>query len=286
MDFLSLNSIKQAHISTKRSYNYLVVAALQEELNEFYNLTSKLGKHTKLAGGAVELIYKMDKREVTVVAYTPNKMGMAYNSAAIMRIIQLHQPVYTFFIGSCAGLYPAKQNPGDILIPHFIFNYESGKYTTSGIFESDYMSFDTNDDIRKYAEIIKNRVSKQYNVTTDENFCSGGAIIDNTEKKKEIMKDAARKVTGLDMEAFSVACINNILREEGKKLSVIKGIMDFGEDKTASEKENNKKLAMVNSAKFALELINYIEENVMNAEQDVSITPKSFLESFFKAFIS
>ncbi len=43
-------------------------------------------------------------------------------------------------------------------------------------------------------------------------------------------------MTGLDMEAFSIACINNILKAEGKKLAVIKGIMDFGENKSESEK--------------------------------------------------
>ncbi len=110
-------------------------------------------------------------------------MGMPYNAASIMRIMSLHEPIYTFFIGTCAGLYPDIHKAGDILVPHFIFNYESGKYGEDGEFESDYISFDTDEDIRKYAEIIKTRVSKQYSVTTDENFCSGGAVIDNPEKK-------------------------------------------------------------------------------------------------------
>lgn len=278
--FSSLFNYSTGLVTSKPTYNYLVVAALQEELNAFFDLTSHLSKKARKEGGAIELIYKKGKREIKILAYSPNKMGMPYNAAAIMRIILLHQPIYTFFIGTCAGLYKDKQKPGDILIPHFIFNYESGKHTANGDFQSDYVSFETDDEIRKFAEIIKNRVSKQYNVTTDENFCSGGAIVDNHEKKEKIIKDSARKVSGLDMEAFSIACINSILKEEGKKLSVIKGIMDFGEDKSESEKEQNKKLAKINSAKFALELIDYIDDNIMGINQDAAITniSKGFLE--------
>ncbi len=46
-----------SEIISKQTYNYMVVAALQEELNEFYELTSKLKRHERKKGGAVELLY-------------------------------------------------------------------------------------------------------------------------------------------------------------------------------------------------------------------------------------
>ena len=106
---------------------------------------------------------------------------------------------------------------------------------------------------------------------TDEHFCSGAAIIDNAAKRDEIKSIAPRKVSGLDMEAYSIACINNILKVEGKKLSVIKGIMDFCENKAGSEKAENKKLAISNSAKFTKELIMYIDEHIMGPKQGIQI---------------
>ena len=151
-------------INVKPSYNYLVVAALQEELNAFTSLTSKIRKVKSLETGTDELSYKMDNsaNEIKILSYATTKMGMSYNAAAVMRIIQIHQPIYTFFIGTCAGLYPEKQKCGDVLVPHRIFNYESGKHSEDGRFEPDHTCYETDDDMRRYAEIIKNKVSRQY----------------------------------------------------------------------------------------------------------------------------
>lgn len=258
-------------ITTKKTYNYLVVAAIQEELSEFYSLTSKLKRHARVAGGAVVLTFEIDKkREIEILTYSSNKMGMPYNAAAIMKIICMHEPIYTFFIGTCAGIKDG-QKPGDVLVPHQVFNYESGKHNSTGVFEPDHIGFETDDDIRKYAEVIKNRVNRHYKVIADENFCSGAAVIDNVDKKREIVKHLPRKVTGLDMEAYSLACIQNILKSEGKKIGIIKGIMDHGENKEQSEKSKNKELAITNSAKFALELIKYIEDNILGSGQEIYI---------------
>ena len=80
-----------------------------------------------------------------------------------------------------------------------------------------------------------------------------------------------RKVTGLDMEAYSLACIHNILKEEGKKVAVVKGIMDFGKMKIESEKNNSKELAKTNSAQFTLGLIEYIYDSIINNVQNIKI---------------
>jgi nucleoside phosphorylase len=253
-------------LSSNSTYNYLVVSALQEELIAFTDLTSKLQRTQKFRTGAVEYNYKKSqKQNVKLLTFTSNKMGMSYNAAAIMRIIVTHHPLYTFFIGTCAGLGKDEQQPGDVLVPQFVYNYESGKYKDDGTFHPDHVCFETDEEVRKYAESIKRKVDKNYSVFTDENFCTGSAVIDNAEKRKSIVDKIPRKVTGLDMEAFSLACINNILREEGKRVSVIKGIMDFGEDKSASEKKANKEKAKINSAKFTLALIDYIEDNILSS---------------------
>jgi hypothetical protein len=259
---------KEPILSTKEAYNFLVVAALQEELSAFTEQTSKLTRIKKLSSGAVEYIYKKSlKKNYKILTYTSNKMGMAYNGAAIMRVIMQHQPIFIFFIGTYAGLNSEEQNAGDVLVPHFIYNYESGKHNENGEFKPDHICLETDEEVRKYAEIIKKKVDKEFNVFTDENFCSGSAVVDNIDKRKQIVEQIPRKVTGLDMEAYSLACINNILKEEGKKVSVVKGIMDFGQDKTISEKAENKTKAKVNSAKFTLALIEYVEENVLNVSE-------------------
>ena len=260
------NSILDSRITqivAKKHYNFLIVAARQDELSAFIDQTSNLKKGAKVEFGVRELRYEEKKTKIDILTYTPAIMGMAFNAASIMRIICKYQPVYTIFIGTCAGLYSDKNKYGDVLVPNNIYNYESGKHLDD-VFECDHNCYSTDDDMRKYAGILANKLDKKINIITDEHFCSGSAIVDSKTKKLEIISRLPRKVTGLDMEAYSIACINHILREEGKKLCVIKSIMDFGENKSASEKSQNKILAMQNSGKVALELIKYIHSEIIN----------------------
>jgi nucleoside phosphorylase len=270
-DTIEQNVYTKSFISSKKSYNFLVVAARQDELSAFIDQTDNLKKGEKVEFGVRELRYVEKKLQIEILTYTSANMGMAFNAASIMRIICKYQPMYTIFIGTCAGLNSDKNKCGDVLIPQNIYNYESGKHKDNNEFESDHNCFSTDDDMRKYAEILKNKLDKKINIIADEHFCTGSAIIDSKQKKDEIISRLPRKVTGLDMESYSIACINYILREEGKKLCVVKSIMDFGEKKTESEGNDNKKLAMYNSGKVTLELIKYIHNEIINNRKDYII---------------
>lgn len=258
-------------VKAKETYNFLVVAALQEELNEFYKLNQSFNKKTKKEGGAYEVSYTIRGEKIKILTYTPNKMGMPLNAASLMHIIGLHEPIYTIMIGTCACI-AKKHNLGDVLIPDRVFSYESGKYE-NGEFKPDYSAHNTGDDLRKQAELLKSQLGSKlkYNVTTDEDFCSGGAVVDDIELSKEIISRCGRKLSGLDMEAYSVACINTILKGD-KELLVVKGISDFAKDKQDAEQQGNKDLAKQNSAHFAFELIKHLQETQFGFNQNVQIT--------------
>lgn len=235
----------------------LVAAALAEELNAFYKIKkSAFAKKVKLEGQVFEVKWKINGQQVKVLTYTPNQMGMPYNAAALATVVALHKPDYTLFIGTCACLNDEKKAYGDVLIPSRVFSYESGKYR-DGKFLPDYISFETGDLLRKKAEELKTRVVNTFQIITDEQFCSGAAVIDDEEKRNHIIDHSARKVTGLDMEAYSVACLNSILKPK-HELLVIKGIMDFAKNKFTTEATGSKELAKTNSAQVAFQLIEYI----------------------------
>lgn len=263
--------IKQKNVETPLQYEYLVCSALQEELMAFYSLSDSFKVKKHLDEGAVEVSIKIKNRKVKILTYSSGKMGMPYNAVALMKIVTKHNPAYTFFIGTCAGLNKAKQNYGDVLVPDAIFSYESGKHEDNGKFKPDHINFETDGEIRRYAEIIKSKFASKFNVFTDENFCSGAAVIDNMSIRDKIKQASPRKVTGLDMEAFSISCMNNILKTDKKKFSVIKSIMDFGENKSKSEAKKNKETAKTNSAKFAFELLKYIEENITQKKKKIAL---------------
>ena len=257
-------------IATKPTYNFLVVAALQEELNEFYKMNQSFSRKRKKEGGTFEVSYITGGKSVNVLTYTPNKMGMPYNAAALMKIILLHKPVYTLMIGTCACI--AKDHKlGDVLIPDRVFSYESGKYD-NGKFKPDYASFSTGEELRKQSELLKSQLGNKldFNLTTDEDFCSGCAVVDDIELSDEIIKRCGRKLSGLDMEAYSIACINQVMKGSNELL-VIKGISDFAKDKRETESKGNKEQAKQNSARFAYELIRHLQNTIFSTEQDIEI---------------
>ena len=263
-DFFSTDVI------SKPTYNFLIVAALQEELNEFYKLDSAFKSKKLIEGGAVELSYSCREYNINLITYTPNKMGMPFNAAAIMNIISIHQPFYTIMIGTCASV-SSKHKLGDVLIPDRVFSYESGKYE-KGIFKPDYVSHSTGDELRKQAEILKSELQAKLNfgVTTDEDFCSGAAVVDDNELGIEIINRCGRKLSGLDMEAFSIACINTVLKGS-KELLVIKGISDFARDKGDTEQLGNKEIAKQNSAKYAFELVKHLQSTLFTNRTGITL---------------
>jgi nucleoside phosphorylase len=248
----------------------MIVAALQEELNEFYNQNKGFTKPIPKEGGANEISFQYKKREVKILTFATNNMGMPINAASIMKIISIHQPIYTIMIGTCACI---KRNHklGDVLIPKRVFSYESGKYE-KGVFDPDYEAISTGVQLRKEAELLKSRIitKLKYNVTTDEDFCSGGSVIDDKEMSDEIVKRCGRKLSGLDMEAYAIACINSILFPD-KELLVVKAISDYAKNKEESEVEGNKELAKNNSAHYAFELLKHLEDSIFGVSQYVKI---------------
>ncbi len=247
-------------IAKKETYNYLVVAALQEELNEFYKLEKSFKKKVEKDGGAFEIEMNCNGITIKILTYSPNNMGMPITATHLMDIVLKHNPIYTLMIGTCACLNN-KHNLGDVLVPDRIFSYESGKYE-NGDFMPDYLAHSASGKLRKQAELLKSILGKKikFNVTTDEDFCSGAAVIDDKKIVSKILKNGSRKLSGLDMESYAVACMNTLFKGE-KDLLVIKGISDFANKKSESEIRGNKDLAKKNSAKFALQLIKHLQNN-------------------------
>lgn len=257
-------------VASYESYNFLIVAALQEELNEFYKLDPNFSKMERMEGDCYEVSFNNNGKTIKVLTYSADKMGMPFNAASIMRIINIHQPYFTLFIGTCASI-GKKRNLGDVLIPHRIFSYESGKYE-DGSFKPDYYAYETGETLRKQANLLYSRIenSLKYKVSYDDDFSSGGAVIDDENIVIEIEKRCGRKLSGLDMEAYSIGCINFILKPN-KELLVIKGISDYARKKGETEQLGNKELARKNAAEYAFELIKHLDSNVLGPPKEIEI---------------
>jgi nucleoside phosphorylase len=234
---------------------FLVVSALPDEMEAFYNTNEAFKTRTSIEKGSSvnRTILKFKSSAQTILTFTSARMGMPHNSASIMQVIEKYQPAYILFIGTCASLKNGAKL-GDVIIPKTVFNYELGKYKNLA-FLPDNDSYKMSELILERAESL--RTSKpdwlKFNVVTDDDFYSGSVVVDSKFIKWLIKRRASRKANGLDMEAYSLGAIAYL--QKLKHVGVIKGVMDLGLKKS----DNSKILAMANAAKFTFELLTHIE---------------------------
>jgi nucleoside phosphorylase len=233
-------------------YTYLVAAALQEELHAFIKLTG--GKQSMPDSDEVSILIGHEEHKVAV--FSADKMGMPYNAGAIMDVYHRLKPKFVLYIGTCAGL--GDYDFGTVMIPIRAFSYESGKLS-EGNFLSDYIAYDFGMQLRKWAGdcAYSEEASLPYKVITDEDICSGAAVVDDYQRVAEIRNKGSRKLRALEMEAFALACLNHMLQGMCEFL-VIKAISDKAMKKDEAEKNNGKEIAKANAADFAFRFLKYL----------------------------
>ena len=65
---------------SKPEYNFLVVAALQEELNAFYNVNGGLSKPKLIDNNTSEVSFQLKNKIVRVLTFATDSMGMPINA--------------------------------------------------------------------------------------------------------------------------------------------------------------------------------------------------------------
>lgn len=242
----------------KPYYHILVASALNEELIpflDFYKGKWKyIDKDKSLKTFKIKNSYET---EFNILTYSANKMGLPVNGIALTDVIRRYSPRYVLFIGTCAGLQPDDNKEGDVLIPEYVYAYDSGKYDDTGKFRVEHRHYDLSQTLRTMAaDMIELNQKYRFGIEQNCGFCSGASVVSHKGKRNQIIKGKNRKVAGFDMEAYSLAVINQFC--DGVDTIVLKGIMDFGEKKDDKFKNSAKK----NCARIANDLIKYMIEHI------------------------
>lgn len=269
MDNIETKPISQ-NVPQEPTKKYLVVSALADEIEAFYETNLAFNNRVAIGDGVNKTIIEFPASKQTILTFTSTRMGMPHNAAAIMQVIEKHQPAYILFIGTCASIKDGAKL-GDVVVPKSVFNYELGKYKNL-LFSADFESYKMSELILQHAESLRSSNPKpawlNFKVITDDDFTSGSVVVDSAFIKWRIKWwRTSRKANGLDMEAYSLGAIQYL--QKLKHVGVIKGVMDLGVGKT----DNSKTTAMKNAAKFAYELICHIES--ADARAFVDMFPQS-----------
>lgn len=249
----------------KYDYDLAIICALEEEYQHIKNLPV-IWEKKKINGTLYDTaIFNLDKNNsskknsIRVVAKVMMRMGMVEAATFSTKILNDCRPQYIAMSGIAAAIESSDLKLGDILIPEYVYNWQSGKFKIdkdSPIFDDDvkklnlekvvmdevdnYINAISARKISLYADILEKYQDKYEDagITTvprifKNEMVSGSAVVADRGIVKDYIEQ--RNVAGIDMEAYGVFYAAYSATKYGAEAIVIKGICDFAnEDKDDS----------------------------------------------------
>lgn len=195
-------------------------------------------------------IKNSDNLSVSIITASAKKMGLTNASVLATKMILKFKPKVIVMLGICAGNTNENIKYGDILVVDKSFDYQAGKVIMidgKDVFKPDYdvLSLDST----YFDRFSENREKWTYDISKKWRdagkakmpdpdayigvFGSGAAVMANNKVFADI-ESHARKIIGLDMEAYSVfvAAERTVNRNKPKAL-VIKAVQDYADDSKA-----------------------------------------------------
>lgn len=236
------------------SYDMAIITALDDEFKWML-----LASETKWYDFEIDdYSYKTTKirndegNEVSVVAFSIGKMGIAYSSSFATKILMMFKPKLLVMTGICAGLEGATDK-GDIVIPEYIFNYQEGDITADGFvpaFKNKQLDVSLSKLVKKTKDLyiidIKNDWERNFKefgsmpghtfkLVNEKHFGTGSGVVKDETILNDIKKYNQKDIVGLDMEGYSIFIACETLDQLKCKPILIKAVQDFAnkeKDKT------------------------------------------------------
>lgn len=241
------NNIK--YNSNEYDYDVAIITALRHpELESILKLDNNWSSF-RLNNDSTEyfkVCLRSNEKNINVVAASAPQMGMVAATNLTSKMINNFRPKYVAMSGIAGGI-KGVGNFGDILVADSVFDSGSGKISTDKdnqkIFLPDYRQIDIDSDLkemilsikgnREFLDDIKSKWPiKSINHQLDLHigpFASGAGVIANSEALSDI-KNHARKLIGIDMEAYGVYYASkNCSKPRPKGVISLKSISDFGD---------------------------------------------------------
>lgn len=180
-----------------------------------------------------------------VIANSP-QMGMPAAGIAATKLINEFKPKYLFMTGITAGV-AEKTNLGDVIIADNCWDYDNVKKVAEGEFP-DYKPLRLEPDLnnlahkvsrnKAYLSEVKNtwRGSKPNTELCVHigDLASGGAVVSDPEIIRGL-QSRARKLLGVEMEAYAIMLAANLSKNPQPKVMIIKSVCDFADSKKSDD---------------------------------------------------
>ena len=261
LEFLSITRSHYRELNpTSYDYDVAIITALDTpEKSEVLKLSD--WKKREVSGDSTiyhETLFKhKNGRELKAIAASAQQMGMVAATDLTNKLLFHFRPQIIIMAGIAAGF---EGKPGDILIANSCFDYGSGKINqvkndngeVKDVFAPDYRYININPDLISVLTQLKTERTELDNIKQmfEENekkeilhklnihlgpFASGAGVVASETKVKEITK-YARKLIGIDMEAYGVYyAVANSINPKPKYCLSIKSKSDGGDAEKSDE---------------------------------------------------
>ena len=272
-----VNQIGKTNVSKEREetmkYNYdiaILCALFDPELKSVLDLDcnwKKLDVPDDSTSDYYKGTFQKNGEEIKLVATYSPQMGMPASSLMATKLIDRFKPKYLVMTGISAGV-KGKVNLGDIIVADNCWDYDSGKKIVedNGLTKliPDYKPLRLDPILSNSAK----RFSTQSGVLADiknkwrgpspstslevhvGDLASGGSVVANSDVIQDLQQHA-RKILGVEMEAYGVYLAAYFGRQPSPKAIVIKSVCDFADQ---SKNDDYQTYAAYTSANFFYQL--------------------------------
>ncbi len=204
----------------KKKYEFVIVCALEKEVNAFDGLTD--------SWGAVKTISGLSCREVQIGKYKgvivqAHRMGLVAAAVISTMALDRFEPRMICMSGICGGIL-GESEIYDLLVTQTCHQHDAGKWSNEGFKSEHYdvqISADVHNKLRELCSDVglkdyllkninagKSELSEEMerltcNIKSDVPTSSGSAVMAE-DGKTSSLTSGQRKLTGFDMEIYSV----------------------------------------------------------------------------------
>ncbi|MCA6954038.1 5'-methylthioadenosine/S-adenosylhomocysteine nucleosidase family protein [Pectobacterium polaris] len=202
-----------------KKFDVVILCALEKEALAFEGLTDSWGPVTPISG---LLCREVQIGDINAVIVKPNRMGLVASAVSASLALERFEPRLICMSGICGGVV-GESEIYDLLIPQCCHQHDVGKWSTEGFKSEHYdvqLEVEVHNKLVEVASgILASKLEMDLNPTrsefpsgkervtckivTDAIISSGSAVIAE-EGKTSSLAVGQRKLTGFDMEVYSV----------------------------------------------------------------------------------
>jgi nucleoside phosphorylase/CheY-like chemotaxis protein len=247
-------------------YEFVVVCALQKEMDAFRHATCAVGNYNIISGLAC---HEIDVEGVKGVIVTAPRMGLVSTAITATRAIDLFSPKLVCMSGICAGV-EGQSNIYDIVVPEMCHQHDHGKWGRGGFQSEQYGVQITNDVRLKILQAIedpgfKERVAAgivparteipekmgKFDFSIRLAPTSSGSAVIASKPMAELIDSQHRKISAFEMESFAIYESARLAKVQPMFFSAKSVVDDGGENKG----DDYHRIACITSARTVCELI-------------------------------